>query len=481
MSGHEHDVHVVCLSDLHLGEEDSLLTALEPGSDRCDVRRPSPVLEQLVACLRDLVGRNRGPRPVLVLAGDVLELAFGSFTQALLCFERFLELVIPPGRELVSEIVYVPGNHDHHVWEIARETRFVQRVLASVEPGAPSAEVHATPLFDHDGIPSFTLSTVARRVRGVGPGDPLDRPIHVVYPNLGFLDPGSDRCLVVHHGHYAERLYHLLSEALGWLDPDRSRPETVDRIEAENFAWIDFVWSLLGRSGEAGEDVEEIYKRLLDPGTRARFLDRLSERIATSVDVPLVPGDRLEQAVIRLGLGRVAGTVSGPRSDRGPDPWAEIGPGLERYVFGPTLRQLRDELGRVPRELAFAFGHTHKPFERSVGDERAGERVEVYNTGGWTVDSVEPAPAVGGAVLVASPGLRAASIRVYGEAGAAAGYPVEVRTAGADPGAEAFRAAIEERITGSGGGPDDPWAELARRIGQQIDRRRAILAHRFAS
>ena len=56
------DIAYVFLSDLHLGEEDSLMTCLDPESTEADPFKPSPVLERLVDCLRDLVGSNRGRR-----------------------------------------------------------------------------------------------------------------------------------------------------------------------------------------------------------------------------------------------------------------------------------------------------------------------------------------------------------------------------------------------------------------------------------
>ena len=32
------------------------------------------------------------------------------------------------GRELFGRIIYIPGNHDHHLWELARETQYVEYI-----------------------------------------------------------------------------------------------------------------------------------------------------------------------------------------------------------------------------------------------------------------------------------------------------------------------------------------------------------------
>ena len=49
------DIRYVCLSNLHFGEEDSLLTNIKTASTDIDPTAPSPVLVRLVECLRSLV------------------------------------------------------------------------------------------------------------------------------------------------------------------------------------------------------------------------------------------------------------------------------------------------------------------------------------------------------------------------------------------------------------------------------------------
>ena len=81
----ETDIAYVVLSDLHLGEEDSLMTCLDAESLEADPFKPSPILKCLVNCLRDLLSYNTGQeKPVLVLNGDALDLAFGTTSNALM-------------------------------------------------------------------------------------------------------------------------------------------------------------------------------------------------------------------------------------------------------------------------------------------------------------------------------------------------------------------------------------------------------------
>ena len=90
------DIHYICISDLHLGADNSLLTHLGPKIGDVDPYRPSEVLEELANCLRELVRRNKGTvKPTLILNGDLLELALAEDNIALMVFERFLELLFP--------------------------------------------------------------------------------------------------------------------------------------------------------------------------------------------------------------------------------------------------------------------------------------------------------------------------------------------------------------------------------------------------
>lgn len=63
--------------NMHLGEEDSLLTNLKVASTDPDPTQPSPVMKKLVECLKYLISINedKGKKPTLILNGDILELA----------------------------------------------------------------------------------------------------------------------------------------------------------------------------------------------------------------------------------------------------------------------------------------------------------------------------------------------------------------------------------------------------------------------
>jgi hypothetical protein len=202
----EMTVRYVCLSDLHLGAPNSLLTNLchQPNTMRqyeVDPTRPSPVLEALfVALQKELDGP--GDPPQLILLGDVLELALAADNVASQAFVQFLRLAFAEPTPLFSPaILYVPGNHDHHIWEGAREDQYIS-YLATVQD--PVESWHSTHMFlGEPPVRSALLDAVVRLAR-------LELTIEVVYSNLG-LGP-ADRRIVLHHGHFVEPFYTAMTE-----------------------------------------------------------------------------------------------------------------------------------------------------------------------------------------------------------------------------------------------------------------------------
>jgi hypothetical protein len=96
----------VCLSDLHLGSESSVLTAVDPNTLEPDIHQKSPVLASLVDCLKAILSDHSGAKkPSLVLAGDVLELALATTNVAATVFTQFLELLLEDGELPVDRTI----------------------------------------------------------------------------------------------------------------------------------------------------------------------------------------------------------------------------------------------------------------------------------------------------------------------------------------------------------------------------------------
>ncbi len=403
-------IRYVCLSDLHLGEEDSLLT------DPDDLTRPSPVLQRLAECLAEVLRHNPpgAPKPSLILAGDVLELALGPVEQALATFETFLRSVMPPGSELFDEIVYLPGNHDHHMWQAAREAQYLG-YLSRLAPGSPLEAPWDTTkvMMDQQGedrLVSRAATLVAQRLPNL-----RDRRFEILsaYPNFG-VQNGSGRAVVIHHGHFIEDAYHFFSTLACLMFPGQCFPEDVYTLEKENSAWIDLMWSTLGSAGRVGGDVEAFYEATKDADSLKRITDNLAKSVAANYPVPKWAPRFLRECTLKAALHEAFKSVTGGQERRqveGDRPLSDAAArGLRTYVEDLLRRQFETEKVPQPTALSFVLGHTHKPFV-----ERWDNGANILNTGGWVVDAPELQPLHGAAAVLVGEDLSTVSIRWYNE------------------------------------------------------------------
>ena len=473
-------IYAICLSDLHLGSESSVLTAVDPNTLEADIHQKSPVLASLVACLKAILSDCSGARkPSLVLAGDVLELALATTNVAATVFTQFLELLLEGGELPIDRtIVYVPGNHDHHLWETAHEHQYASYV------GEPTTEIplekipwHTTHLFPwrqeldakNRDVESFLLTTLAQRS-----ASSTDLRVLAMYPNFGVLsDDDGSRCTVVHHGHFTESIYYLMTELRKIVFPGRDHPEEIWDVEAENFAWIEFLWGTLGRSGEVGKDVELVYDILKSKKATRRLIRKLA------ISVPKRFGHPwwiwwIESPIILLVLTFLVYRFR--RLERGAPDWPlseDSRNRLDQYIGRYVLSQLKRECrGGLPDHLTFVFGHTHKPFEEVMHVPAIEAPVHVYNMGGWVVDTIHTAPYQGGSIVVIDEDGYAASIRMYNQSADPSGYRVRVVRAASQAGEPN---PVYYRLLELVDPEQSPWSDFSKKMAEAVEERRRNL------
>ena len=465
------DIAYVCLSDLHLGAENSLLTALTPGSTEPDPQRASPLLQALMDCLRDLIRLNDGGRkPTLVLAGDLLELDLSTDNIAAMAFDRFLELAFPPGDELFdATILFVPGNHDHHLWETARERQYACFVESTDLDERLPVQWHATRMLaecDRRPVEATLLTTLMRRHPHLRAGQ-----VRAVYPNLAIADQARRRCVVIHHGHFLEPACLLMSSLKDVAFPSRpSRPDVWD-WEAENFAWMDFVWSALGRSGEVGRDVGLVYAGLRDDQAMERLAQNISHGITERLKGLWITR-WIKGIVIRYLIGQAIDALRTLERARPEALSAAASEHLHHYLEGPLRRQLAGEVGHIPDEVTFAFGHTHKPFESRLSFVGYPHPVRVCNLGGWVVDSIGAAPVAGASVMLVSHDLNVASLRLFNQAPDGSASAPHLSAAEGD---DIHTNALLARLASAIDLRSPPWSDFARVAGEAVQQRHAAM------
>ncbi len=469
------EIRYVCLSDMHLGAQNSLLTNLTGNNRSSETDVPSPTLSALVTCLKELISKNeRSEKPTLILAGDILELALTTENIAAMAFERFIELILPPNEEdwLFKEIFYLPGNHDHHLWETARETQYVDYLQTPKQRPGEFLDIpyHTTSMFNPPNavVPSIFLNGIIHRYEHL-----KEYQVGTIYPNVALLTDDHRRCAMFTHGHFAESIYMLMSTMRQMMFPKAARPELTWDYEAENFAWIDFFWSTMGRSGAVGTDVEIVYDKLQNESQLRLLINNLAAGLANR------PGQsswkkwwqtRLLRKVFNLVLFAAA---HAERTQTDDYLTSDAKDGLRTYLEGPVLKQIKIERsGNIPPNVSVIFGHTHKPFQTQMDFDGYEPGVNVYNTGGWVVDSVERHPLVGAAVVLADENLDLTSLRMYNELKDPSAFKVTVETATA---AADAKNVFHERIVELVDSAKDPWKSFSTIAAKEIPRRVANL------
>jgi hypothetical protein len=473
------DIRYVSLSDLHLGAENSILTRLTSVSNgavnwKADPTKASDVMIRLVDCLRLLISQNHGSlKPTLILNGDALELALADVNVAAMVFERFMELTMKPGEELFDKTIYYnPGNHDHHLWETARETQYIEEYLPSTKWGDRlHAPWHTTNMFlgEYDPVPCYLLDRLMRRSESQYEAGTQPRFL-VVYPNLGLRSADSQKCVIFSHGHYIESIYRLMTGLRSTLFPDRAEPNAIWELESENFAWVDFFWSTLGRSGGFGADVELIYDKLQADVQLKKLVSNLAAGITTKYTLAGVSRP-LEHVILTSILNFFLNKVARREVKRTDTVLSEdAASGLRQYLEKFLLKQiLTENAGSVPADVTFIFGHTHKPFEEVRPYVGYTSGVKVFNNGGWVVDSMMPAPRKGGAVILVDEDLNTASVRIYNE--------VESDTQPLSPArvSEVIDNPLVQRLKSLVTKATAPWEAMANALSAEIPRQRENL------
>lgn len=391
----------VCLSDLHFGEEHSLLTDIELINNKWQTvpSKCSPVMEGLFGLLTELKRQANQNEPIehLVLMGDILDLALGKLSDSSKILHLFLKNI--KEKDLFKKIIYLPGNHDHHIWEQAREKAFEDRILSDPAGNCTIPEEFHTLNLDEPNVNCPLLDTIAKACG-------LDS-IEVRYPLLRIPFDGVNqpinRQIFIHHGHLHEDTYLLMSRAME-LFFGKKMPIKIDELEEENHAWIDFLWSTLGRSGKVGAETEVIYESLGKKEKMENLVDQVAKALAGKFEflpdiLPLE--EKAEQVSLKYlikevikAIGRERPVVDEPLTRKASESLKKfLDDVLHDYLGNTNVDKWRDY------QTTYIFGHTHKPINNGNMDSRDFRSIKLFNTGGWVVEQTDKPSTVHGAAI----------------------------------------------------------------------------------
>ena len=354
------------ISDLHLGEDNSVMT-YEKTEDK------HYLVGKLIDKIKEVSDLPNGRRvPELVLLGDIFDLSLAPYDEALDSVRKFINQICDA--DLFDAITYVPGNHDHHMWiQVMEHETFIKKI-------AGRETVPVPPRVTQPGKPWPNTF-----LDGLLPPSASDVTLQVAYPNR-LLEVAGTR-IFMHHGHFCQRIWTLLSRVFVSILPATNLAE----LEAFNSPLTELGWYGLGQAGSVSDLMEKVYENAkhgkfdglyevidalmegidrwdgrIDDGWRTDAMDWLSKR-ATRKVVKSV----LEKYVRRKEAG--AAGMSEARGKRIADRDGELREGLTQYLSKYVRIQDGDK---------FVFGHTHR-HEPAQPFPVDGRTIEIANTGGW--------------------------------------------------------------------------------------------------
>jgi hypothetical protein len=412
------DPLALVLSDLHLGEESSIL---HYDSEQEANRSQQPAVARLTELIEKKVSKT--PIPFLVLAGDTLDLSLASVQDSIADFRRFLR----DTHYLFQSIVYIPGNHDHHLWCTLQEQVCVVNRIEE-----PNKEIKT---FPHEQVGrikegELQLDNVGATgkfgaetfLTGLLPQSCPPKDFAVVYPNLyiTFDRVGTEpRDIFITHGHFFEVVWTFVSDVFRKsLGITAINYRILERLNSPH---TEFGWYGLGQAGKLSQFIEELYKELKNSEDRrlTRAIADLRDYIDELWTSKPAEGKRLWSGITGVFPG-VEAHVRETSSDIALNVIAYFVKNLiisrvekrGSYTGGSSLRHcsnILDDPAKKDRIEAYIshsfsrpydfrpgrviFGHTHSPFENgSIGPRFNGssQDISVFNAGGWVVDSEDP-------------------------------------------------------------------------------------------
>jgi hypothetical protein len=397
------------LSDLHFGEAASVVNYKEGGAGS------QPVVRRLVEIIEGVA--SNGSIPFLIVAGDTLDLSLAAVGDAVADFHKFLEDI----HAYFDAFVYIPGNHDHHVWRTLQEEVYVVKRIREGNkikefPQEQFGMIEKGDLVLKDVDTSDPENPVGKKtfLHYLLPVAAQGKNFAVTYPNLLIEFDNPERNTLITHGHFFEKAWTLASDMFGKsLKLGEINYVTLERI---NSPVTEFGWYGIGQAGELSKFIEGLYKDVKNSKT-----DRLTQALDDIKNYILGFWKKRPRkkkgffARIKDAVRRVGASIKEEAIENALELLTALLKGLivsqlesdETQTPGSDLRHsdiLKDpeKQERIARYVRYSigsrynfrpgqivFGHTHRPIKDgsiNIDFGSGPSKVKAFNPGGWVVD-----------------------------------------------------------------------------------------------
>lgn len=337
-----------------------------------DLLAEEPFLERLAPALEGI--------DELIILGDLYDFLFGSVAEAVAASEGLLRLVA----ELLAgrRVVFVPGNHDHHIVHRAAEDRLEARLAAGLVPDDERAPV------GEDVGPASFRSFLEARLPGI--------EVEIAYPTHTFAG------VLCTHGHYLDpharqtgsRGDRLLTRTLWSIAAGGPEdPRTVD--DYESITTLLTEWLYIAAQMPHGTEAQRNVFQLARRAGRLAALGKLPLRAARALGARLraradgagggLPSEEHFESAQRAEDERRRREEPARRGEAGPAPAypaaTPVAPSDPAEHALAAFATVVANLGWDREADRIVFAHTHQPLAgvRAPG----GGRTRYWNTGSW--------------------------------------------------------------------------------------------------
>jgi len=388
MADPEGPFKLVAISDLHLGEDCSLLS-FPHGRWRL-----WKIIREKMGSLDD----GRAEIEELIMVGDVPDRCLSSTAQIITNCNAFSEMLGSAAK--IGKAVYVVGNHDHTLWTSYYEKGpgknkkekygisepqgdlFVGK--GNYAPGKHQEEI-LTILFGYDKGSSWRA--IKKAAKPEPPAQPED--FNFVVANPVYAKTLEKRTYVFSHGvHFGDTLswreyLHVFGDAVEGMLLDlfralpKRRDKDLEKLEKRLAPIMDELWKSSGNNPTGLRDQLYFWLCQLTGRTGGKRPTPDSTDFFGWPDLPKCPEKRINKLTV----------------NNKPRPKFSTG-GFEKAFLPKLVPFLDSKLANKPEKITFVHGHTHDggwgELTRNVeGLERD---IRIYDLGGWVVHGKKEHP-----------------------------------------------------------------------------------------
>ncbi|WP_035240208.1 hypothetical protein [Desulfobacter vibrioformis] len=398
----------VCISDFHIGEN---LGGVSGKVDINDLGFYKNIAENVyvrkefltfLGKLEEQYDVKNGDNKIkyLIIMGDNWDLAVQPMEYSFdLSFKFFNSIGL---EKYFEEIIYIPGNHDHHIWRMLQSNKCVEEPLKKIFEKAQQPETIPNKIIPYPQvIPGYLdLASSTLKMGGdpifSGPNDIVSGltasariPISTVYPNLYlFYEEGVDNnreTILATHGHLFDDDWLLVTDYMGFIFETVGYTMNLGDLEKLNSTVTEFwnyQWSQMGRYNLVDKLYDSSLKAKLFTGLKP-MIDKLLKELFAKIGVKGWTedlADGLCDLIINVILKKAFSNQYYPDYDI---KFINARVNKLKDFIAMSVASIAKEQPSVERFSKLIFGHTHAPASTPFINKEIDENMEIYNTGGW--------------------------------------------------------------------------------------------------